>query len=171
MFDQNWTILDVCDDCNGRLGGELDLNLTRDNLEAYLRLETHLKPPAAAANLRNQRIKATLQASGPLDGSRIVLGATSSGDTLIPIPAPQVGFRRAGGDWTILTEGELSEESIAKAVKGSPVEVRIFAERGGLERIRTKLSKLGFSFEARWQQLDIGMPQERIQGIRQSKPS
>lgn len=163
MFEQNWTILDVCDECNGRLGRELDLNLTRDSFEAYLRLETHLRPPIAAANLRNRRIKATLHASGPLDGSRIVIGTTPTGDTLIPIPTPQVGFRRAGEDWTFLTEGELSEEAIVKAAKGSQVEVRVFAERGGLERIRTRLSELGFSFEILEQQLDIGMPPERIQ--------
>jgi len=162
-FEQNWTILDVCDECNGRLGRELDLNLTRDSFEAYLRLETQLKLPVEAVNLRNRRIKATLQASGPLNGSRIVMGTTPTGDTLIPIPAAQVGFRRAGEDWIFLTEGELSKEAIAKAVKGSQVEVRVFAESGGLGRIQKRLSELGFSFQVLEQQFDIAIPHERIQ--------
>src|SRR3989442_12390255 len=69
MFEQNWTLMDVCDPCNQRFGRELDLHLTRDSFEAYLRVDSRLKPPTAADKLRNRRIKATLRPHAPLVGT------------------------------------------------------------------------------------------------------
>ena len=37
MFAQNWTLLtEVCDSCNEYFGRELDLQISRDSIEAYL---------------------------------------------------------------------------------------------------------------------------------------
>ena len=67
------------------------------------------------------------------------MGSTPSGDSLIPVPQSQVGFRRAGEQWTFLTERELSRDAIANATRGSDVEVRVIADRGEAERLRNKL--------------------------------
>jgi len=163
MFEQNWTLPEVCDACNGRFGRELDFHLTRDSLEAYLRLDLGLKPASAASKLRDKRIKGTLWATGPLHGSRVRIGPTHDGDDLIPVPVPQVGFRRPGEEWIFLTEKELSREAVASASAGSQVEVRVIAEAGGLERLCAQLAALGFSFDATEQHLDIGIPEERVQ--------
>ena len=163
MFEQNWTLPEVCDICNGRFGRELDLHLTRDSLEAYLRLDLGLKPASAASKLREKRIKGTLRATGPLHGSRVRIEPTPNGDDMIPVPAAQVGFRRPGEEWVFLTERELSRESVASASAGSQVEVRVIAEAGGLERLRAKLADFGFSFAVTEQHLDIGIPEERIE--------
>lgn len=162
-FEQNWTLPEVCDACNARFGRELDIHLSRDSVEAYLRLDLGLKPASAASNLREKRIKGTLQASGPLSGSRVRIRPASGGDDLIPVPVAQVGFRRPGTEWVFLTEKELSREAVASATAGAHVEVRVIAEAGGLERLRSKLADLGFSFVATEQTLDIGMPEERIE--------
>jgi hypothetical protein len=77
----------------------------------------------------------------------------------------EVGFRRPGMEWVFLTERELSRDAVALASAGPHVEVRVIAEAGGLERLRSKLADLGFSFVATEQNLDIGMPEERIQVI------
>ena len=163
MFEQNWTLPEVCDICNGRFGRELDLHLTRDSLEAYLRLDLGLKPASAASKLREKRIKGTLRATGPLHGSRVRIEPTPNGDDMIPVPAAQVGFRRPGEEWVFLTERELSRERVASASAGSQVEVRVIAEAGGLERLRAKLADFGFSFAGTEQHLDIGIPEERIE--------
>jgi hypothetical protein len=163
LFEQNWTLKDVCDPCNQRFGRELDLHLTRDSFEAYLRLDSQLKPASAAEKLRNRRIKATLKASGPLDGARVVIKPTPAGDDLIPVPPAQVAFRRPGEDWVFLTEPEWSRETIAAAAAGSQVEVRVIAEAGGLDRLRGKLSDLGFDLTETDMLRDIGMPEGRIQ--------
>jgi hypothetical protein len=163
MFEQNWTLPEVCDVCNGRFGRELDIHLTRDSVEAYLRLDLGLKPASAASKLREKRIKGTLWATGPLHGSRVRIEPSCDGDELIPVPVPQVGFRHPGKEWVFLTERELSREAVALASAGSHVEVRVIAEGGGLERLRAKLADLGFSFVVTEEHLDIGIPEERIQ--------
>ena len=162
-FEQNWTLPEVCDVCNGRFGRELDIHLTRDSVEAYLRLDLGLKPASAASKLHEKRIKGTLHATGPLHGSRVRIEPTRDGDELIPVPVAQVGFRRPGKEWAFLTERELSREAVALASAGSQVEVRVIAEAGGLERLRVKLADLGFSFVVTEEHLDIGIPEERIQ--------
>jgi hypothetical protein len=162
-FEQNWTLPDVCDACNSRFGRELDLHLTRDSLEAYLRLDLSLKPASAASKLLDRRMKGTLRASGPLHGSRIRIQPTQDGDGLIPVPVAQVGFRRPGEEWTFLVERELSKERVAAVSAGGQLEVRVIAEAGDAERLRSKLEDLGVSFVLTEQHLDIGIPEGAIQ--------
>jgi hypothetical protein len=144
MFDQNWVLTDVCDECNRIFGRELDLDLTRDGVEGYLRLETGQKPARGAKDLRNRRMTATWKVDGPLDGARVLFGSTEDGDQILPIPPAQVHFRRPGEDWVILTERELTPEAVAKAGAGTDVEVKVFAESGQLDRLRQKLNAVGF---------------------------
>jgi hypothetical protein len=146
MFDQNWTLFDVCDTCNDFFGKKLDLHLTRDGVEGYLRLETGQKPATGAKELRNRRMTATWKVDGPLDGARVLLGSTEEGDQILPIPPAQVAFRRPGEDWVILTERELTAEAVAKVGAGTQVEVKIIAESGHLDRVAQRLAAVGFDF-------------------------
>ena len=116
MFAQNWTLLtEVCDSCNKYFGRELDLQISRDSIEAYLRIASGLKPARAADNLMHRRMKATLLADGLFDGVRVLMKPTDKGDDMLPVPAAQVGFRRPGQDRVFLTEREWSREAIAAA--------------------------------------------------------
>ena len=144
MFEQNWVLTDVCDDCNRTFGRELDLPLTRDGVEGYLRLETGQKPASGAKELRNRRMTATWKVDGQLDGARVLFGSTEEGDQILPIPPAQVHFRRPGEDWVILTERELTPQAVAKAGAGTDVEVKVFAESGPLDRFRQKHNAVGF---------------------------
>ena len=144
MFAQNWTLLtEVCDSCNKYFGRELDLQISRDSIEAYLRIASGLKPARAADKLMHRRMKATLLADGLFDGVRVRMKPTDKGDDILPVPAAQVGFRRPGQDWVSLTEREWSREAIAAAGAGSNVEVRLVAESGELDRLRNKLAGFG----------------------------
>ena len=155
MFAQNWTLLtEVCDSCNKYFGRELDLQISRDSIEAYLRIASGLKPARAADNLMHRRMKATLLADGLFDGVRVLMKPTDKGDDMLPVPAAQVGFRRPGQDWVFLTEREWSRETIAAASAGSNVEVRLFAESGELDRLRNKLAGFGFEISETGRALD-----------------
>ncbi len=163
MFEQNWTLLtEVCDSCNQFFGRELDLHLTRDSFEAYLRLSTGLKPAAGANDLRNRRMKATLKSNDSFNGARVRLAPTVNGDDVVPVPVPQVGFRRPGGDWVYLPEREWSAESIAAASAGEQVEVHLIAEAGQLDRMRHKLTELGFGLTETERRHDLA-PEGHVQ--------
>ena len=87
MFAQNWTLLtEVCDSCNKFFGRELDLQISRDSIEAYLRIASGLKPARAADKLMHRCMKATLLADGLFDGVRVLMKPTDKGDDMLPRP-------------------------------------------------------------------------------------
>src|SRR5215471_4355995 len=98
-FEHNWTLDCVCDKCNQFFGDELELALGRDSAEAFLRVETGVKPATAAAKFLNQRMKAKLNSKGTFDGAHVVTKPTEEGDRTQPDLPPQVGFRSPGGAW------------------------------------------------------------------------
>ena len=162
MFAQNWTLLtEVCDSCNKYFGRELDLQISRDSIEAYLRIASGLKPARAADKLMHRRMKATFLADGLFDGVRVRMKPTDEGDDILPVPAAQVGFRRPGQDWVFLTEREWSREAIAAAGAGSDVEVRLFAESGELDQLRNKLAGFGCEISETDRVLDQQVPEGR----------
>ena len=159
-FEQNWTLLtEVCDSCNQFFGRELDLHLTRDSFEAYLRLSTGLKPARGATDLRNRRMKATLKSEDSFNGTRVRLAPTINGDDVVPVPEPQVGFRRhPGGDWVFLPEREWSEESLAAARGASQnVEVQLVADAGQLDCMRDKLAGFGVAVTETERRHDVAL--------------
>ena len=64
---------------------------------------------------------------------------------MAPLVVPQVGFRKPGEDWVYVAERDLTEESIGR-FGGSPVEIKVFAPRGDLQRVKEKLGALNFDF-------------------------
>src|ERR1041385_1765157 len=148
MFEQNWTLTCVCDDCNQMFGRELDLHLNRDSCEAYLRIDTGLKPSTAAAKSGARRMTATCKADSPFDGARVFMKPDDTGDDVVPIPPPQVMFRIPGQDWVVITERDLSEVTVRPFRGTMPVEIRIMADVGETGRLIARLDELGIGFAA-----------------------
>ena len=96
MFEQNWTLDCVCDDCNQFFSRELELVLARDSAEAFFRIDSGIKPPTAARKLLNRRMKGILNVDGLFEGARVDVKPTEEEDAVFPVPPPQVGFRQPG---------------------------------------------------------------------------
>lgn len=142
-FEQNWTLDCVCDACNEFFADNLELILGRDSKEALTRIDMGLKAPAEAARqLLNQRLRMTIQDPGAFDGARVFLQPSASDDDAMPVPGPQVGFRRQGGEWISLTERELTTANLSQFADG-PIEVRIMGVGPDLDRLRDRLASLG----------------------------
>ena len=146
-FEQNWTIDCVCDECNHFFSRELELALGRDSAEAFLRVDFGVKPLATAEKFLNRRMRGTLNAPGHFDGARVVMKPTEAGDGILPVPPPQVGFRRAGEGWCYILERDLTEESLLKVTGGTrEVEVKVIGHGDDLPRLTQRLATLGFKF-------------------------
>ena len=148
-FEQNWVLTCVCDNCNQYFADNLELVLGRDSLEGMRRIELGLRPPSAAAKFLNRRMTATLQDPGLLDGARLMFAARGDGSGIVPVPGPQVCFRRPGGSWQCLFEWELTPERVRESglAANEPLEIRISAHPGEGDRMRQKLAGLGIEFQ------------------------
>ena len=88
-------------------------------LRALFRIDLGLKSAARAVELLNRRVKISLQDPGQFDGVRMLMMASDDGAEMIPVPVPQVGFRREGEDWRFLTEKELTSENVREFKESS----------------------------------------------------
>jgi len=111
-FEQNWTLDCVCDECNQFFADNLELPLGRDSREAFFRFDLGLKPADEASDLLHRRVKARVRDPGQFDGVRIVLSPSHDGSEVVPVPVPQIGFRRPGEEWHFFTERELTPDSV-----------------------------------------------------------
>ena len=148
-FEHNWTLDCVCDDCNHFFSRELELVLGRDSAEGFLRIECGVKPARKAEKFLNRRMRATLRAPGPFQGARMEIRIPESGDTLAPIPVPQVAFRRPGEDWCYLVERELTAQALERVASGSEVEVKVLGKTEDVQRLRERLEALRFYVKER----------------------
>jgi hypothetical protein len=144
-FEQNWTLDCVCDECNKYFADNLELPLGRDSREALFRIDLGLKSAAGAAELLNRRVKIRLQDPGQFGGVRMLMMASDDGAEMIPVPVPQVGFRREGEDWRFLTEKELTSENV-REFKESSFEIRIHGIGPDCDRLRQRLADIGVDF-------------------------
>jgi hypothetical protein len=147
MFEHNWTLDCVCDGCNHYFSRELDLPLTRDGLEGYLRLMHGLKPPTGAAQLLNRRSIANVTEKGHYEGAHAILHPSHDGTQLEPRPKPEVGYGPTDDEpFTWVLEEDLNEQS-AKPMKVPGLKIRILAQtEDGLIRLRERLAELGVIF-------------------------
>jgi hypothetical protein len=159
-FEQNWTLDCVSDECNQYFADNLELALGRDSREALLRLELGLKPAEGARALLNQRIKTTLQDPGEFDGIRMRMMPSDDGTDVVPMPVPQVGFRRTGEDWRFLIERELTPANVQQ-FQDSEFEIRIHGVGPDCERLRLRLLALGIEFQERRRMLDQQVTDQR----------
>ncbi len=153
IFEQNWTLDCVCDDCNSYFSKTHDLTLGRDSAEGVLRVMTGVKPAAKIDEFKNRSVIFSLDRPGPLHGA--LLRMRADGNDIVPVPTPQVGFRREGGEWEHVLERDLTADAVAKFT-GSGVEIKILgmAANGDLARLKEKLSSLGLDFNEQWQLMD-----------------
>lgn len=153
MFEQNWTLDCVCDECNKYFADYLELALGRDSREALFRIELGLKGAAGAAELLNRRLTTTLQDPGQFHGIRVILAPSADGSDVVPVPVPQVGFRRQGEEWVFLLERELTPERLQE-LAGGPVEIRIHGVGPDCYRLKERLAALGIEFQESHRLLD-----------------
>ena len=142
-FEQNWMLDCVCDSCNHFFSREFELALGRDSAEGFLRVDLGIKPPTAANKFLNRRMKGTLKAPGLFEGVRVVMEPTEAEDRIVPVPPPQVGFRRPGESWRYIPEKELSEELVREM---AGCEIRVIGRGDDLSRLSRRLTELGCNY-------------------------
>lgn len=108
-FKDNWILDCVCKPCNQFFGRALELALTRDSLEAFLRFEHGVNSPQTGAKLLNRRVRTKIGGTSRFRGVRVELRAPEGG-RLEPDLIPQVGLRRLGGEWRYFTEREITRD-------------------------------------------------------------
>jgi hypothetical protein len=153
LFEQNWTLHCVCDDCNSYFSKTHDLTLGRDSAEGLLRVMTGVKPAEKIEEFRNRSVTFSLEQPGFLHGA--LLRMRASGGDVVPAPTPQVAIRREGGEWEYVLERDLTREAVARFT-GGPVEVKVLGleANGDLERLKERLLSLGLEFEEKWRLMD-----------------
>jgi len=120
----------VCKECNGYFGRNLELALSRDSLEAVLRLRYGVKPASKADDLRYKKLEVRVGQPGPWLGAIAILEDDRSGTCIEPVPVPQVAFKWKGEtEFTWLIEGEMNSERLNHI--------------GILPQVRSKLESLG----------------------------
>jgi hypothetical protein len=110
----------VCADCNNYFGRTLELALSRDSVEALLRLRYGVKPASKANQLPYKKLELKVGEPGPWLGATVVLEADSTGKGIEPIPVPQVAFKwKSESEWAWLLEKEMDANRLASYV-GAP---------------------------------------------------
>jgi len=153
-FEQNWTLDCVCDECNQYFADNLELPLGRDSREALFRIDLGIKPAAGVAQMLNRRVKTSLRDPGQFDGIRVLMSTSEDGAEVVPMPIPQVGFRRQGEDWRFFTEKELMPENLQEFKDPSTVEIRIHGVGPDCDRLKQRLAAIGIEFSETHRALD-----------------
>src|SRR5260370_7908313 len=107
-FRDNLTLDCVCGACNTFFNRELELFLTRDSVEAILRVRYGVSTSSGRRKLGKSRLVVRVISPGDWYGARIAVERDATGTALIGEPLPQVAFRRFGeAEWKWLLEEEL----------------------------------------------------------------
>ncbi|HYT83098.1 MAG TPA: HNH endonuclease [Gemmatimonadales bacterium] len=145
---------EVCRDCNGYFGRNLDIGLGRDSYEALLRVEHGLKSPAELDEMFKRRVTVSLPADGTQWGRVILrLEQHPGGEDLPPVVqlVPQVGFQRNDGDgWDYFAEGDLRRETgIAARLMGTHTKRRVilFNSDEWRDRLMATIAEVGIPFK------------------------
>ncbi|HUJ33383.1 MAG TPA: HNH endonuclease [Candidatus Acidoferrum sp.] len=151
-FEPDSPVLDcVCKECNGYFGRSLELALSRDSLEAVLRLRYGVKPASEAKDLRYRKLEVKIGQPGPWLGATAILEADGSGTCVEPVPIPQAGFKwRGGSEFSWIVEREVSAERLApyKNPPRGTLEIRIVGPSPeDRQRLIEKLGGLGINFD------------------------
>jgi hypothetical protein len=90
----------VCSDCNNYFGRTLEFSLSRDSMEAVLRLRYGMKPATEAKELPYKKLELKVGQPGPWLGATLVLEADATGKGIEPVPMPQVAFKwKSESEW------------------------------------------------------------------------
>jgi HNH endonuclease len=141
----------VCKPCNGHFGRGLELALSRDSMEAVLRLRYGIKPASEAKKLPYRRLELKVGQPGPWLGATVVLEPDRTGEGIEPVPVPQVAFRwKTESEWTWFLERELGDTWRLAPYRGAPLgtlEIRILGPSSSDHaRLVEKLKEAGIKF-------------------------
>ena len=107
-FHDNLTLRCVCEGCNSSFAEELELFLTRDSVEALLRVRYGLKTASGRHRLCESRLIVKVITPGDWHGARISVERNAAGTALRADPLPQVAFRKHGEtDWKWFLEEDI----------------------------------------------------------------
>jgi hypothetical protein len=147
-FRDSLTLDCVCGGCNSFFSRELELFLTRDSVEALLRVRYGLTVKGGRRKLGKSKLIIRVISLGDWHGARLVAQRNDTGDAITAEPLPQVAFRKHGEtEWKWFLEEELDQtqqweryrtETDTKIV-GKPDEV--------VQRIISKMTRLGINFK------------------------
>lgn len=139
----------VCSDCNNYFGRTLEFALSRDSMEAVLRFRYGIKPASEANELPYKKLELKVGQPGPWHGATVVLEADGTGQSVEPVPVPQVAFKWKGeSEWAWFLEREMDATRLApyKGAQGK-VEIRIFGPTpDDHNRLVEKLKELDIKF-------------------------
>jgi hypothetical protein len=149
-FEQSFVLNDcVCSDCNNYFGRTLEFALSRDSVEAMLRLRQGVKPASEANELPYKKLELKVGQPGQWLGATVVLEMDSTGKGIEPVPVPQIAFKWKGeSEWVWFLEREMDASQLApyKNAQGK-VEIRILGPSSDdHNRLVEKLAQLDIKF-------------------------
>ena len=148
-FRDNLTLRCVCGDCNSFFAEELELFLTRDSVEALLRVRCGLKTAGGRHKLCESRLIVKVITPGDWHGARITVERNAEGTALRAEPLPQVAFRKHGEtDWKWFLEEDLDQPKNWERYRTS-TDTKMVGTRDGVPRLSDKLIKMGIVFKER----------------------
>jgi len=149
-FHENLTLDCVCGTCNEFFNKELELFLTRDSLEAMLRVRYGLKTKSGRRKLGTNRLVVKVISPGDWYGARLSIERDEAGADTKAEPLPQVAFRKFGeSDWKWFLEEELDETKGWERYR-KDAETKIMGKPDAVvQRLSDKLIRLGIVFKKR----------------------
>src|SRR5260370_1049734 len=150
-FEPDSPVLDcVCRDCNNYFGRTMEFALSRESMEAVLRLRHGVKPAVEAKDLRCRKLELKVGQPGPWFGATVVLEADRTGEAIEPVLVPQIAFRwKAEPEWVWILERDLDECRVAPYRKPQPgtLDIRVLAPLASdQERLIEKLKSFDVNF-------------------------
>jgi hypothetical protein len=149
-FHDNLTLGCVCGSCNNFFADELELFLTRDSVEALLRVRYGLKTASGRHKLGKARLVVRVISPGDWYGARISVERNATGTALFATPLAQVAFRKHGEiDWKWFLEEELDQSGSWERYRTDADTKIVGTPDGSIERLAGKLSAMGIVFKER----------------------
>lgn len=149
-FRENLTLGCVCGTCNDFFNRELELFLSRDSVEAMLRVRYGLKTNSGRRRLGKTRLVVKVISPGDWYGARVSLERDEAGTEIKAEPLSQVAFRKfEESDWKWFLEGELDQTKEWERYR-KDAETKIVGNPDAVvQRLSDKLIRLGIVFKKR----------------------
>ena len=145
----NLTLHNVCLDCNGYFGRNLEQHFGRDTGDAFLRLLTGLKPVEDASQVGGRRLTFCIDEPGTeYHGSWVTLAHDPTHGMVMDAP-PQAAFRRADEtEWRWYRERDMTADRMSEFRK---CQFRIYGSPEDHARIVEQLRAAGVEMnDALW---------------------
>lgn len=149
-FRDNLTLDCVCGPCNSFFDRALELFLTRDSVEAILRVRYGLRTKSGRRKLGKSRLVVKVISPGDWYGARIAVERDGTGTAFTGEPLPQVAFRKFGeAEWKWFLEEELHQANDWERYR-TDAETKIVGKPDAVvQRLMDRLVQLGIVFKKR----------------------